>query len=319
MLHKKIFFILVATCSLMACDKDDKTTTPTTGSRYKDEIFTDITTISDVTYGSNTTYAGSTKTLNLDIYYPSNDTVTNRPLLILVPGGGFSAMTSKSSFADEAKAIAKYGYVVAAINYRTFDGSGTMSNNTLKQIILQGMQDAKAAIRFFRKDAATNDTYKINSNKIFLGGHSAGAMVAAHTVYLDDVNKADADFQTIINNNGGLEGNSGNSGYASTVSGNINLSGALIDKTYITATSNPMLGIYGTSDNIVLPDDGNFSLPSISAINMSGVNSLYTRANSVGISNNAIHAISGGDHFASAEATCTDCIQSIADFMYALL
>jgi poly(3-hydroxybutyrate) depolymerase len=300
-------------------DSSSTTTTTTTTTRYKEVSFTQITTTSDVTYGSNTTYSGATKTLKLDIFVPSNDTATNRPLLILVPGGGFSSSTDKSALTDEATAIAKYGYVVACINYRTFDGSGTISNNILKQIILQGMQDAKAAIRFFKKDALTDNVYKINPNKIFLGGHSAGAMVAAHTVYLDTISKADSTFKTIINSNGGLEGTSGNSGYSSTVVGNINLSGSLLDKNYITATSKPMLGMYGTSDALMPYNDGNFSLPSITSISVSGANSLYAQANSVGITKNVIYSITGGDHFATVQTSCTTCLSTIAGFMYALL
>lgn len=308
------FLIIVSSCK-----KQTDSNATNSQTRYSQQVFTDIATVSDVAYGTNTTYSGVSKTLTLDVYSPNGDTAAARPLLILLPGGGFSSTTSKSSLADYAKAIAKYGYVVSVINYRTFDGTGTMTNQILKQIILQGIQDVKAAVRFFRKDAQSSNVYKINSNKVFIGGHSAGGIVGAHTVYLDDVNKADVEFKTVINNNGGLEGNSGNAGYSSTVSGNINLSGGLIDKNYIQALSKPMIGIYGTADNIVSPNDGTFSLPNVTSVSMSGVQSLYDRANSTGISKNIIRAISGGDHFSSAQSTCTDCLNNIAAFMYALL
>lgn len=323
---RKIPLLLAAgiAMSLVNCQKSTDTITPTTTTttttavRYKEATFTATTTTSDVQYGSNVTVGGTTKVLKLDIYAPDGDTESKRPLLILVPGGGFASMTDKSSFTDEAKAMAKYGYVVATINYRTYDGTATISNKVLKQLILQGMQDAKAAIRFFRKDAATTNTYKINPDKIFLGGHSAGGMVAAHTVYLDDLTKADTEFQTVISANGGLEGNSGNSGYLSVVSGCINLSGALLDKNYLTATAKPMLGEYGTADNLVPYNDGTFSLPTITGISMSGTNALHTKATALGVSS-TIYAISGGDHFATANATCADCQQQMAAFMYKLL
>jgi hypothetical protein len=136
---------------------------------------------------------------------------------------------------------------------------------------------------------------------------------------MNDINKADAEFQTVIAANGGLEGSSGNSGYSSIVTGNINLSGSLLDKNYITATSKPMLGIYGTTDNLMPFNDGTFSLQNILSINVSGVNSLYTKAKATGILKNSIYAISGGDHFSSAQVTCSDCLSAIANFMYNLI
>ncbi len=318
----KAFFVLAITLVLViGCSKssDPSTTlTNTSGTLYKDQIYSNVTTISNITYGSNTTYGGTTKTLTLDLYTASENPASKKPLLILIAGGGFSANTDKSSFKDVATKLAYYGYSVASINYRTYDGTGTMSNSILKQIILQGMQDAKAAIRFFRKDAATTNSYKIDPDKIFLGGHSAGSMVALHAVYLDDLTEADATFQGIINNNGGLDGNSGNAGYSSDVKGCINLSGSLLDKNYITANNTPLLGIYGTSDTVMPFLDGTFSLPTISSISVSGSSSLNERAKAVN-SSSTLNAISGGDHFASADASCSTCISSITTFMYNLI
>jgi hypothetical protein len=313
---------VIASIGIIGCSKSSNstiTTPPPTPSRYKESVFTEITTVSNITYGSNTTYAGNTKTLQMDIYYPSNDTATSRPLLILMPGGGFLANTDKSVLADESMAIAKFGYVVACINYRCFDGTGAMTVPILKQLIVEGIQDAKAAIRFFRKDAANGNTYKINTNKIFLGGHSAGGIDAAHTVYLDTITKADTSLQTLIIANGGLEGNSGNSGYSSSVTGLVCLAGALLEKTYITAGSKPMIGMYGTLDNYLTYNDGQSLLPNDSSIMVSGSNSMYNRAVSVGISNCVVDSIIGGDHFAPIQTNCTDCLSKIAGFMYKLL
>ena len=44
----------------------------------------------------------------------------------------------------------------------------------------------KASVRFFTKDAATTNTYKINPNKIFIGGYSAGAITALHYGYVNN-------------------------------------------------------------------------------------------------------------------------------------
>lgn len=45
------------------------------------------------------------------------DTLTNRPFILLIHGGGFVG-GDKSSWEDECKEFAKRGYVTASINYR---------------------------------------------------------------------------------------------------------------------------------------------------------------------------------------------------------
>lgn len=304
----------------LSCGKDDPPPI-TIHTRYKEAVYVNVTSITDITYGSNVTANGANKTLKLDFYSPANDTAVSRPLLILLPGGGFGPATDKQAYlVPEAEAIAKYGYVVACMNYRTYDGSQIpMSGNTLKLAILQGMQDAKAAIRFFRDDADHANIYQINPNKIFIAGHSAGGFVALHTVYLDELAKADADFQLIIQSNGGLEGNSGHPGYSSAVNGVINIAGALLDKNYITANGKPLKNIYGDQDTVVPFGDGLLnSEPRIAPILVSGGNALNTRAASVGVVSSA-YVLSGGDHIEPALPQCAGCLLAISDFMYKLL
>jgi len=320
-----LLFSGLALLGMLGCGGSSTSATTTSATRYLDVVFSGIETTADIGYGSNTTLAGSTKDLKLDFYAPAADTELKRPLLILLPGGGFTAMTDKGQLGTYASELTKYGYVVACINYRTFDGSGTITNTILKTLLVQGMQDARAAVRFFRQDAATNNLYKIDPARIFLGGHSAGGMVSGHAVYLDDPSKADSEFQTIIAANGGLEGTSGSSGYDSSVSGWIDLAGSLLDKAYLTAASKPMLGIYGTSDTLMPYGDGTFELnppgapmPLVSAIPVSGSLSLYNQAIAVGVTKSAIYAIEGGDHFAPADSSQTKALSSIAQFMYSL-
>lgn len=317
----KILLTLGLIVMIISCNKDENPDPNNGKKRYKDSMFTNVTSINDITYGSNVSYAGVSTTLKLDLYYPDGDTETNRPLLILLPGGSFGAATDKQAYlVPEAEALAKYGYVVACMNYRIYDGNDfPISNDALKQVILHGMQDAKAAIRFFREDASNSNAYKINPNKIFLGGHSAGAIVALHTAYLDEVSKADPGFQDIIQANGGLEGNSGHSGYSSSISGVINLAGGLLDKTYLTSNGKPLKNIYGDNDQVITIDDGFFNTdPTIASIPISGGNSLNTRATSVSVTSST-YVISGGDHLAPALSSCTGCLNAIAGFMYNLL
>ena len=52
--------------------------------------------------------------------------------------------------------------------------------------LLKAVADAKSAIRYFRKDFANGDTYGIDSNTIFIGGYSAGGVIAVHLAYIDN-------------------------------------------------------------------------------------------------------------------------------------
>ena len=166
------------------------------------------------------------------------------PLVIMVHGGGFATGTNKSQWKDRAPELASYGFVVACPDYRV-GNSAYPTSATVRTLIVQGMQDSRAVVRFFRQDIAQGNKYHIDPKRIFLGGFSAGAIVTGQAVYLDSLSKADAELRKVIVAQGGLEGNGGHPGYDSSVTAWINMGGALIDPKYITAAnSKPMISIY---------------------------------------------------------------------------
>ena len=59
------------------------------GGRYSSDVFTNVTVISNITYGSNLNFNGTTKSLKLDFYEPQGDVETARPLIVWVHGGSF--------------------------------------------------------------------------------------------------------------------------------------------------------------------------------------------------------------------------------------
>ena len=62
-----------------------------TGDRYKMQIFSGFDITSDILYGNNISYTGSSEDLTLDVYEPTGDTETNRPLMIICHGGNFTS------------------------------------------------------------------------------------------------------------------------------------------------------------------------------------------------------------------------------------
>jgi len=227
--------------------------------RYFDSLFSTITKIGDIQYGQNQTHTGATKLLFMDIYTPQGDTATSRPLVILAPGGNFiTADKSQGDIVPICQYLAERGYVTAAISYRVgfpslqvFQAPDSIEGF---QAVMRGVQDSRAAVRFFRKDFAENgNTYGIDTNLIFYGGSSAGGFNALHLAYFDDVNELEPWMDTTNSPGlgGGLEGNSGNLGYSSKVTAIINIAGALGDSAWIKNGDTPALSFHGDQDDVV--------------------------------------------------------------------
>ncbi len=146
--------------------------------RYRDLIFSNVTVTSNQVYGSAVNLSGQTITLTFDLYEPTGDAVTLRPMMIWVHGGSFSGGDKTSpELVDEANVFSKKGYVNASINYRLEPGgcSAGAPTSTCVKAILEAQQDAQTAVRYFRTNAAT---YDIDDTRIAIGGSSAGAITA---------------------------------------------------------------------------------------------------------------------------------------------
>ncbi len=216
--------------------------------RYDQEVFGTVTTSIDVPFGANLDYQGVNKILKMNIYEPAGDTLSQRPLIVFAHGGSFVAGDkSNSDQVDLCTHFAKRGYVTATIDYRL--GIFPINAANATDAVYRAVQDMKAAVRFFRKDAATTNAYKIDPAVIFVGGTSAGAFTALHYAYLDTYAELPATVDTAAL--GDLEGNSGNPGYSSEVNAVINLCGALGDADWVVPGDEPLCSMHGTSDNTV--------------------------------------------------------------------
>lgn len=217
------------------------------GGRYHDKNFFAAFTKTTVTY--STPY-----NLAMDVYEPTGDTASQRPVMILAHGGSFlqgSTKTSDTYVVNMCKEFAKRGYVTASIDYRVASFLDMLDSSKAVQEVLKAISDGKAAIRYFRKDAATTNTYRVNPNQIFVGGNSAGAVLYIHVMYLDSTEEAPATFQAVINANGGFEGNSGNLGYSSEATALINLAGGLNIPEFVGPNSKPSFNAQGDQDATV--------------------------------------------------------------------
>lgn len=158
--------------------------------RYRTPIFPGAS-VTTATYGQAPDLISSAPvTLQLDVYRPTGDSATSRPLLVWIHGGGFSG-GNRGLMASEAIAYARLGYVTASISYRLDAGNhcgevqaGLYSGDQLVaerdrclRAILAARDDAATAIGWLRAHAAT---YGIDPTRVAVGGSSAGAITAIH-------------------------------------------------------------------------------------------------------------------------------------------
>jgi acetyl esterase/lipase len=231
---RRVLLCIVSVVSLIAVTGCDFRTMVPPGEgqvRYRDEVFTEVTRTNGITYGSAVRQDGTTMTLQLDLYRPTGDTVTERPLIIFVHGGSFRSGTRTSAeIVDEANTFARKGYVTASISYRLSENGCTSVTLECVNAIQDAREDGQAAVRFFRRYAAD---YGIDTSRIAMAGTSAGAITAVEVGY-------------------GPEevGTSGNPGYDSKVNSAVSFSGAQILTRPAPGEASVLL-LHGTADVVV--------------------------------------------------------------------
>ena len=268
--------------------------------RYIDDIF-DVTMINEVEYGVNTNETiigtGYTQTLYMDIYQPEGDTLENRPLVIFMFGGAFVGGSKESAdIVDLCTNYAKKGYVAAAIDYRlTTNLILNPSEYKAYEAVIKGIQDLRAAIRYFRMNDILYNDYKIDSERIYVGGISAGAIASLNSVYMNSEDEAlSLVTQEQLDELGGLEGVSGNPGYPSDAHGIINLCGAIGSLDWIEQPDIPIVSMHGDQDSTVPYSDESVTLFGLD-VQVYGSYSINETMSELG-NYSDLHTYTGQDH-----------------------
>ena len=119
--------------------------------------------IVNITYSQPISYFRKNIKLEMDILKPNRE--GKFPTVLFVAGGSFSH-SYKENYLQQRMEIAKAGYVVASMEYRTIpDG-----------VFPQSLEDVKAAIRFLKANA---EEYGIDKERIAIMGESAGGYLVA--------------------------------------------------------------------------------------------------------------------------------------------
>jgi len=311
---KQVFLLLLC---LLAGQRVASAQIDTTRARYYQPVFANVTVSSGVAFGSAVNSAGNTQQLRMDIYQPTGDTVRRRPVIIFAHQGGFVTGTRTDAYmVAVCTQFARLGYVTASIDYRLLDiGTILTAFDTVNiaKSAIRGMQDMRAAVRFFRKDAATTNAYRVHPDYITAGGSSAGAFCALEVGYLDKASEVPA--YVGLANLGGIEGASGNPGYSSRVLAVLNLSGATENPSLIEPGNPPLCSVHGTADATVPYLQGRVG-SSLPPKYVYGSGRLHPRAAALGIGN-TLRTLRGAGHipFESNAAYADTTFRTIRDFL----
>lgn len=247
-------------------------------------------------YASNVNLLGDTIDLLMDIYAPDENELEKRPVLILAFGGSFTSGSRDDLIMPTlSRSYAEKGWVVASIDYRLFPSSmGSPDSLELIDANMKAVSDMKAAVRYFRQSADNGNPYRIDSDFIVVGGYSAGAFTGIHAAMIDEEDALPLGLEAIIENNGGLLGNTGsaeNQSYSSNIQGVLSFAGAVFDTTFVDVTDPPIASLHGLSDNTVPAGRGR----AVSTVTTFGSRLLHQRADQVGLTN-VFQPISGAGH-----------------------
>lgn len=264
------------------------------GGRYHNYVFSGSTVTSNVVYGSNLDKAGATFSLKMDIYQPTGDVATNRPLVIVAHGGSFvGGSKTGNDVVPICQSLAKLGYVAASIDYRTgmthFPFGGPPDSTDAGAAVMRAVHDGRAAVRYFRQNAAVGgNTYNIDVNNIYFAGVSAGGFISLHIAYMDNLSEFPSYVDTIgqFGLHGGIEGLSGNPGYSSDVKAIVNVCGALGKVAWMQPGDEPVCSFHGNADNTVPYGSAViYLLGSYPLLVVDGSSTVAARANSIGVEN----------------------------------
>jgi len=301
---KKIL-LMVVVCAIIAQGQ----------TRFRDIVFTTPEISKSIIFGTGLNYLGTTDTLVLDFYQPSNDTMTKRPLVVLIHGGGFTSGTHDDGWCVAiGTKLALKGYTCASIKYRLgIDLVKVLTDLTEARTqyvsaLYRAIQDSRSAVRFLKSNSSI---YKIDTSKVFLCGYSAGAITAVHYVHMQGNELALTDDTTGF---GPLD-NGANLNMSSSVAGYISYAGAISDTSYINAGEQPFLAFHGTGDKVVPFSSGPaYEIQQMPLIFGSSV--IQRVANRVNIHNKLVTYPDSSHMFAASPTLLPQTIDTVSEFLY---
>lgn len=295
--------------------------------RYLDQIFTQVTVQKNVVYGTNISILTGTPApldLKMDVYTPTGDDQTDRPVVLYFHTGSFlpqyfngqiTGSRDDSTVVEVCTRLAKMGYVALAVTYRQgwlpLSDDQNVRTSTLLQAAYRGIQDSRTCVRFLRKSVAENgNPYGIDPDKIVMWGQGTGGYISLGAAYLDDYSEIVIDkfintetllpyidttvFGNIWATSQGLISLPNHVGYSSDFKMAVNMGGALGDISWIDGHDNEpaTIGYHVVTDPFAPFGDGPVIVPTTQefVVNVSGTRTAVAAANTAG-NNTALDAV----------------------------
>jgi predicted esterase len=302
---------------------------PSWAQRYLQPVIAQVQTLNGVVYGQATTNTGASQSLAMDLFVPVESNTAPRPVMVFFHGGSFVGGTRNDAVMTRlCQEFARRGYVTATASYRLGVSIGITNplDAEFAKAAIRATQDAKAAVRFLRRSVAEGVTgqsglnpFGIDTNRIFIGGYSAGAITALHAAYFRDTTLATPLIRNMLRVvGGGLEGLSGNPGYSSRVHGVFNMAGALLDSQLLQAPVHPTVHFHGMQDDVVPYARGYATFLSNPILQLDGSSLLHPRIQRLG-ARSQLHSFATLGHDLTDTVSTNFIIQKTAEFFYATL
>jgi len=321
---------LILALTLVTCFEN------TFAQRYLNEVFSSVTVTPNVKYGRNITVitgAPAAEDLFMDVYEPTGDTATKRPVIIYLHTGTFlptplngspTGSKNDSAVVEMCSRFAKRGFVACAVSYRLGwnpqSSDVNVRTGTLLNAVYRAIIDAKTSVRYLRENFAVGgNTFKVDTSKFVVGGQGSGGYVAlAYATlnkaselvlpkFINTSNSFPFVVQSVYGNFDGTDSTQLNSNsqnhpsYSSKINMVFNAGGALGDSTWLEAGEVPIVAFHVPSDPFAPYTYGAVIVPVLNffVVNVSGSHDVIRRANMLG-NNDIINNVTYTDPYTPA-------------------
>lgn len=259
-------WILAASLHCLWCFSNNMDLQAQCPQRYLDKVFPGIKITPNIVYGGKKTNVDGTQTwLAFDLYEPKNDTLTQRPFVVLIHGGSFTNNPPLSRKSPDivalAKDLARRGYVVASPSYRLF--SGDLVRDKFLQTVVAAYIDINEFMCFMNQSVDNGNPYGLDTDKIIMGGSSAGALMPLNfTAFVNDTAQLQPELREPLSVIAAFDNIDpvellANKHCGLLPKGIIALSGAIVDTNFIQPTDMSFYFLHGKKDKAIPYLSGN--------------------------------------------------------------
>jgi len=255
--------------------------------RYQKQIFSYAKKTPSIYYATKLQSDNKPIHLRYDVYEPLGDTVSERPVMLLIHGGAYLKLLDQNStdIVLMCQYFAKMGYVAVSINYRQEPNPlSLLSGEKMVKAVGRALLDTKEAVDHLMLTYQNGNPFRIDTSRAFIGGVSAGAVSSLFITFLDSLTMLPPQFQQWIIESNGIESDSILKHKFDLVKPKaaISISGAVSDLSWIRNVGIDLFLSHGSADEIVpYRTDKPFHIPDLPLL--SGGADIYPLAVQAGI------------------------------------